>query len=173
MSESSFSAESLRKIAEQKINYRYSVLIHVAAFILVNTLLFFINILTFPSYYWFLLPLLAWNIGVVLHAVSYVLYARGVYPSAKRGVIYHLFAYLTDMTLLFVINMNLMADFTFRIMDVNWVYFPAVFWGLALLLHYIVYRIYLRGDITKEGVGISRRQKMIEKEMQKMKNKPQ
>ena len=171
MSESSFSEESLRKIAEQKINYRYSVLIHAAVFLLVNALLFFINILTVPYYYWFLFPLLGWNVGLVIHGISYVLYAHGVYPSAKRSVIYHLFTYLTVIILLFAINMNLMADFTFRIMDIDWAYFPAIFWGFALGVHYIVYRIYGRGDITKEGIGISRRQRMIEKEMQKMKNK--
>jgi hypothetical protein len=171
MSESGFSEESLRKIAEQKINYRYSILIHAAVFGLVNALLFFINIVTSPSYYWVLLPILGWNIGLVLHFVSYILYARGVYPYAKRGVIYHLFSYLSVMILLFAINMNLMENLTFSIETINWAYYPAIFWGFGLVVHIVVYRIYGRGDLSEDGVGVSRRQRSIDRELQRMKRK--
>lgn len=171
MSESGFSEESLRKIAEQKINYKYSVKIHCAAFGLVNTLLFFINLVTFPGYYWVLFPLLGWNIGIVLHIIAYILYARGVYPYAKRGVIYHAFSYLTVMVLLIAINMNIMENLTFSITAINWAYYPAIFWGFGLVIHIIMYQIYGRGGLSKDGVGISRRQKLIDKELQKMKRK--
>ena len=176
MSESGFSEESLRKIAAQKINYRYSVLIHAAVFGLVNALLLFINIFTSPEYYWVLLPILGWNVGLVLHIVSYILYARGVYPYAKRGVIYHLFSYITVMILLFAINMNIMdmnimVNLPFAITTINWAYYPAIFWGFGLIVHIVVYRVYGRGDISKDGTGISRRQRLIDRELQKMKRK--
>ena len=171
MSETGFSEESLRKIAEQKINYRYSVLIHAVVFGMVNGLLFLINFLTMPSYYWFLFPLLGWNVGLVLHIVSYVLYARGVYPDAKRGVIYHLFAYLSVMVLLFAINMNIMDNFAISLTAINWAYFPAIFWGFALVIHLVVYRIYGRGDLAEDGAVVSRRQRLIDKELQKMKRR--
>ena len=171
MSESGFSEESLRKIAEQKINYRYSVMIHMAAFVLVNALLLFINFLSLPYYYWALFPLLGWNVGLVLHIVSYILYARGVYPAAKRSVIFHLFAYLSVMLLLFAINMNIMDNLNLSILDINWAYYPAIFWGFGLVVHVAAYRIYGRGDLSQEGVVVTRREKMIEKELQKMKKK--
>jgi len=171
MSESGFSEESLRKIAEQKINYKYSVMIHLAVFCLVNALLLFINMISSTEYYWVLFPVLGWNVGLVLHIVSYILYARGVYPDAKRGVIYHLFSYLTVMLLLFAINMNIMDNLTFSIEAINWAYYPAIFWGFGLLVHYAAYRIYGRGDISKDGVVITRRERLIEKELQKMKKR--
>ena len=171
MSESGFSEESLRKIAEQKINYRYSVLIHAAVFGMVNGLLFLINFLTTPEYYWFLFPVLGWNVGLVLHIVAYIVYARGVYPEEKRGVIYHFFSYLTVMILLFAINMNLMDNLNFSLTAINWAYYPAIFWGFALVIHIVVYRIYGRGDLSDEGVVVSRRQRQIDKELQKMKRR--
>ncbi len=176
MSESGFSEESLRKIAEQKINYRYSVMIHAAVFGLVNALLLFINIVTNPRYYWVILPILGWNVGLVLHVVSYILYARGVYPYAKRGVIYHIFSYISVMILLLAINMNIMdmnvmENLPMAIITINWAYYPAIFWGFALGVHIVVYRIYGRGDITKDGTGVSRRQRLIDRELQKMKKK--
>lgn len=171
MSKSGFSEESLRKIAEQKINYRYSVLIHAAVFGMVNALLFFINILTVSGYYWFLFPLLGWNVGLVLHVVSYILYARGVYPAAKRGVIFHLFSYLTVMLMLFAINMNFMDNFTISLVAINWAYYPAIFWGFGLVIHLVVYRIYGRGDLSEDGAVVSRRQRLIDKELQKMKKR--
>jgi hypothetical protein len=171
MSESGFSEESLRKIAEQKINFKYSVMIHAAAFILVNALLLFINLLSTPGYYWVLYPLLGWNIGLDLHIIAYILYARGVYPTAKRGVIFHIFSYLAVMLLLFAIDMHIMDNLQFIFANIIWAYYPAVFWGFGLVVHIAFYRIYGRGDISEDGAVVSRKDKLIEKEMQKMKKR--
>jgi len=167
-----FSEESLREIAEQKIRYRLGVKIHFAVFILVNILLVIINIFTQPygyRFYWFIFPFLAWFIGLIMHIVAYVLYARGVYPMAKRGVIFHFFAYLTVNLLLFAIDTNVWQNFTFH--RIYWAYYPAFFWGIALILHAIVYSIFLSGKLTPDGVGKTKKERMIEKEMQKIRKK--
>ncbi|MFX1304170.1 MAG: 2TM domain-containing protein, partial [Promethearchaeota archaeon] len=122
---SGFSEESLRKIAAQKVNFRFSVKIHAAIFIIVNVLLIIINFLFTPEFYWFFFPLFSWLIGFNMHALAYILYARGVYPMAKRGVIYHLVSYTFVMLLLFIINFLTLSEF-------YWVIFPAVFWGTAV-----------------------------------------
>ena len=89
-----FSEESLRKIAAQKVSFRFSVRIHLTVYILVNVLLIIVNLLFTPGIYWFLFPLFSWLIGITMHTLAYILYARGVYPMAKRGVIFHLISYI-------------------------------------------------------------------------------
>lgn len=165
-----FSEESLKKIAEQKINYRYSLKIHLVGYILVNTLLLIINLFTINfdvssiNKLWVIYPVLGWFIGLCIHTVAYSLYAKGVYPMAKRGVIYHLTAFLTVMLFLVVINYATLPTY-------YWVLFPAIFWGIGLIAHIIIYNIYFTEKITKEGTTKSKKEKAIEKEMDKMKKK--
>ena len=80
MSETKFSEESLRKIAEQKVNFRRSLKIHFFLYIIVNAMLLGIDFIftpfivdgTFvPENLWVIYPILGWGIGVVMHLVSY------------------------------------------------------------------------------------------------------
>ncbi|UCD01233.1 MAG: 2TM domain-containing protein [Promethearchaeota archaeon] len=165
MNESSgFSEESLRKIAAQKVSFRFSVKIHIAIFIVVNILLFIVNIFFTPGLYWFFFPLFSWLIGVSMHTLSYILYARGVYPMAKRGVIYHLVSYTFVMLFLFIINFVTLSGF-------YWVIFPAIFWGTAVILHIIIYIQYYSKKAEKSGKHKSRKERAIEKELEKMRKK--
>ena len=41
---------------------------HLVTYVLINTLLFLINITTSPDILWFYWPLLGWGIGIVMHA---------------------------------------------------------------------------------------------------------
>ena len=159
-----FSEESLRKIAEEKINYRISVKIHATAYILVSILLFVINALTTPSIWWIIYPFLGWGVGVVLHFTSYIMYARGVYPWHKRFVLYNIISYGSVMVFL------LSIDFV-NSGGIIWAYIPGFFWGLAVLAHIIVYFVYYSERMTKEGKAVSKREKAIERELAKMKAK--
>lgn len=159
---SKFSEDSLRKIAEEKINYRNSVKIHLTAFVLVNALLLVINLLTIPNELWIFYPFFGWLIGLNVHTVGYILYARGVYPMAKRGLIFNLTAYLSTMLLLFLINILTLSSYL-------WVFFPAFTWGFALIVHLIIYLLYFRQPIAKFDERRSKKENAIEKELQKMK----
>ena len=159
-----FSEESLRKIAAQKVSFRFSVKIHVSVFISVNVLLFIVNYFFTPELYWFFFPLFSWLIGVNMHILAYVLYARGVYPMAKRGVIYHLNSYIFVMLFLFIINFLTFSMF-------YWVIFPAIFWGAAVVLHIIFYIQFLSGKAEEGGKFESRKERAIEKELAKMRKK--
>ncbi|MFX1390525.1 MAG: 2TM domain-containing protein [Promethearchaeota archaeon] len=159
-----FSEESLRKIAEQKVSFRFSVKIHIAVFIVVNILLTTVDIAFTPGTYWFPFPLFSWLIGLNMHYLTYILYARGVYPMAKRGVIYHLDSYIFVMLFLFIINF-----LTFPIY--YWVVFPAIFWGTAVILHIIFYVQFLSGKAEEGGKFKSRKDRAIEKELEKMRKK--
>ena len=160
-----FSEESLRKIAQQKVNFRYSVKIHLCVYIFVSILLLIIDLLFTPSYLWIIYPFFGWLIGLTIHFVSYILYARGVVPMAKRGVIFHLDTYF--FTILFLILIN-----SFTIPEFLWVVFPIIFWGIALLLHIIIYLVYYSSsNIDENGKIHSKRTRAVEKELEKMKKR--
>ncbi|MFX0009377.1 MAG: 2TM domain-containing protein [Candidatus Hermodarchaeota archaeon] len=159
-----FSEESLKRIAQQKVNFRLSVRIHVGVYIIVSLLLLAINLMFSPSFLWIIFPFLGWLVGVVMHSVAYIVYAKGVFPIAKRGLIFHFTAYIFVILLLLVINW-----YTYPIF--YWVYFPIIFWGAALILHMIAYFTYYRGRIDEQGKGISRRERAIQKELEKMKQR--
>jgi len=161
---SGFSEEGLRKIAAQKVSFRFSVKIHVGFFIIINLLLFIINFLFTPEFYWIVFPCFSWLIGVSMHTLSYILYARGVYPMAKRGVIYHLVSYIFVMLLLFITNFITLSG-------LYWVIFPAIFWGAAVILHVIIYILYYSRKAEISGKRQSRKERAIEKELEKMRKK--
>lgn len=65
---SDFEAEERRARRKvRKIKAYYS---HLATYISVNLFLFLINLMTSPSYFWCVFPLLGWGIGMFLHTVA-------------------------------------------------------------------------------------------------------
>ncbi|MHA1986308.1 MAG: 2TM domain-containing protein [Promethearchaeota archaeon] len=161
---SGFSEENLRKIAAQKVSYRFSVKMHITLFIIVNVLLFLVNILFTPNSFWIIFPFFSWLIGVNMHIVAYILYARGIYPMAKRGVIYHIITYISVMLFLYVTNLVTFSEF-------YWVFFPAIFWGTAVVLHIIIYLLYFSRKVELSGKRQSRKDRAIEKELDKMRKR--
>ena len=160
-----FSEESLRKIAQQKVNFRYSVKIHLGVYIIVSTLLLVINLIFTPLILWVMYPFFGWLIGISIHIIAYILYARGVYPMAKRGLLFHLDAYI--FTLLFLTLINLVTLPLYL-----WVLYPIIFWGIALVLHTIVYLIYYSSSkIDEQGKVDSKKSRAVEKELEKMKKR--
>jgi len=159
-----FSDESLRRIAEQKVNYRFSVQLHLGAYVGVNILLAALNLIFMPFYLWLLYPLLGWLIGLLIHYTTYLCYANGVYPLSKRGLIIHAVAYVFTNILLFATNyLSGLAYMWFL-----WCIGP---WAIGLLVHAIVYKIYYSGSVEPEGEVKSRKEKAVEKEMERLKHK--
>jgi len=159
-----FSEESLRRIALRKVNFRMSVKIHISVFITVCIFLTIINLVFTHMFWWVIFPIFGWLIGLAEHITSYIIYARGVYPSAKRGVIYHSVAYIFVMLFLFVIDEFFTPSF-------YWAQFPGFFWGTGLIIHLVTYYIYHRPSIDEQGVLKSRRERAVEREMAKMQNR--
>lgn len=56
--------------AKKRVENLKAFYIHLTVFILVNLMLFFINILTDPSELWFLYPLGGWGIGIAIHGLT-------------------------------------------------------------------------------------------------------
>jgi len=167
--ENGFSEESLRRIAAQKVSYRFSVRIHLVIYILVNILLIIINVLTSNPIItfqtaWFIYPLLGWLIGMAIHTVSYLIFAKGIYPNSKRSLILHITSYLTVISLLIVINIQTLPQLL-------WVLWPGIIWGASLAGHITIYFIYFKAKITEKGDIKSRKDQAIEKEMEKMRKR--
>lgn len=172
-----FSEESLREIAKKKVGYRFSVRLHITIFLIVNILLYFINYLTTPYYYWIIYPLFGWLIGVAEHMTAYMIYAKGIYPNTKRSVIFHIIAYIFVnllLNIIFYYNELYYPTFILHIEVINpypWPMFPLVFWGAGLLIHIAVYLIFYRSKVDNEGIKQTKREKAIERELVKMKSK--
>ncbi|TFG08064.1 MAG: 2TM domain-containing protein [Promethearchaeota archaeon] len=159
-----FSEESLRRIAEQKYDAKISVKIHLAIFCLVNAMLLIINILTLPEFLWVAFPFFGWLIGLTMHLVAYILWARGVYPMTKRLVIFTISGYSTVVLLLFMINYVTLNELT-------WAFYPALFIGVGAVAFNIIYIILCKTKISPEGERISRKQRAVEKEMEKLRKR--
>jgi hypothetical protein len=170
-----FSEESLREIAKKKVVFRFSVRLHVSIFLIANLLLYFINMVTIPYYYWIIYPFFGWLIGVAEHYTAYLIYAKGVYPNTKRGVIFHIIAYIFVNLFLFIIffyNEIYYRRIAMPLEDYDpyaWFLFPLVFWGAGLLIHIATYLIFFRSKVNNEGIKQTKREKAIEKELEKMK----
>ena len=54
------------RMGQEKTGFK----IHLTAYIVVNTLLITINLLTNPTIYWFVFPLIGWGIGVSMHYIN-------------------------------------------------------------------------------------------------------
>jgi hypothetical protein len=161
---SGFSEESLRNIASQKVSFRFSVKIHFGIFVSVNVLLFIVNYFYTPDIYWIAFPFFSWLIGLNIHTLSYILYARGVSPMSKRGIIYHLDSYVFVMLFLYVINLTTFSEF-------YWVIFPAIFWGAGVIITLIIYFLFYSKKVEKSGKVGSRKERAIERELEKMRKK--
>jgi protein-S-isoprenylcysteine O-methyltransferase Ste14 len=111
-----------------------------------------------------LIPFLGWFIGLAIHIVAYFLYARGVFPAAKRAVIIIFTAYLCVILLLFTINYIISRT-------INWAFFPVFFISAGILILIIIYSIFFRSSLTKDGEIISKKEKAIKKELKKMASK--
>jgi len=159
-------SESDRKIAREKVMFRYSVKVHATLFVLSNILLFILNLIFTPGILWIVFPFFAWLIGLAIHCLSYILYARGVYPNTKRAVYFLVTAYLFGMIFLFVTNYITLGV-------INWAVYPAVFGGAAVLIYIIIYLLFFRRKLTDMGIIKSRMDKAVEKEMEKIAKKRQ
>ncbi|NVM53244.1 MAG: 2TM domain-containing protein [Candidatus Helarchaeota archaeon] len=165
------SEESLRRIAEQKVSFRYSVKIHTISYILINIVLIAYNAISTPnisllSNWWAIYPALGWLVGLVIHASAYGLYVRGT-NDATSGIVIHLVAY--SFTILFLVVIDLISN---AILD--WAFYPAMFWALGIIGHLIVSLWVTREkspEVKEVKQKISRMDRAIEKEMKKMREK--
>lgn len=66
----------LRKEAERLAEEKLGFYIHFTVYVAVNTLLFFIWLLSTKGFPWFLFPLGGWGIGILFHFLSTFVFTR-------------------------------------------------------------------------------------------------
>jgi len=128
-----FSEEALKKIAKEKVGKRLAIQIHAAAYVGVNILLVAINLLTNPSYWWFLWPLCSWAIGLTMHVASYLIWLAGVTSRSKTGLLYHVVAFTSVNTYLVFVWWMSGSGFM-------WFLFPLFGWLVCLIIHSVAIR---------------------------------
>ncbi len=127
---------------------RKAFLAHLAAYLVVNAVLFAINATqTLESgetrEWWAVWPLIGWGIGIAAHAFAEWAEARSVEGQLLadpdvRGVAVHLFVYLSVNAFLIVVNITTSPE-------TLWSIWPLLGWGLGLAAHaWLVYRAVLR-----------------------------
>lgn len=62
--------------AKKQVENLKAFYIHLTVYILVNTMLTILNLVTNPSYLWFLFPLVGWGIGLLIHGISFISIGR-------------------------------------------------------------------------------------------------
>jgi len=103
------------------------------------------------------------------------MYARGTYPEFKRVVICVFAAYSYVMLLLWVINFNIHNRVGLGIFLIDWDIFdmwaiyPTVFAGFGVLVIFLIYILFFKVNILEDGEPKSRKERAIDKEMQKIK----
>lgn len=64
------------RVAKRRVAAKFTFVVHLAVYILVNGFLIYINLTTSPGYYWFIWPLAGWGIGLLLHGLQVFLYGQ-------------------------------------------------------------------------------------------------
>ena len=63
--------------AQERVKAIKGFYIHLTVYVVVNLILFSINMIVSPDSLWFVWPLMGWGIGVVFHALSVLGFGRG------------------------------------------------------------------------------------------------
>ena len=153
-----FSEESLRIIAFKKVRFRLSLQVHAGLFIGINLIVTLANIFSpfgYGKYFFQLIYTSVWFVILSEHGTAYFIYARGVYPKVKRGYYYNLVAFL--------------ASIPFQCTTMLVIIIGPI-WGMTVLIHYITYRIICRNSNIKEGTKKTHLQRLVEREMEKMRD---
>lgn len=66
--------EQYRK-AKERVEAKMGFFVHLAAYVIVNLVLYYINTTTSPGYSWHIWPLLGWGIGVVFHGAGVFIFS--------------------------------------------------------------------------------------------------
>ena len=154
-----FSEESLKIIALKKVRFRLSLQIHSGLFLVIGTMNLGINLIyrdyPFSNLFFSLIFVSIWFVFLSLHGTAYLIYAHGIYPKVKRGYYYNLLAFLSSIPLQLTTMLVIIIG---------------PIWSMVVLIHYITYRIISRKVGIKEGIKKTHLQRLVEKEMEKMKS---
>ena len=123
-----------------KSSMKKGFILHLALFLVTNLLLFVINLVFDPGTLWALYPAFGWGAALFLHIGVYL--TTNTLSRHKRSLILHIFLYIGVNILLIVIDF-ISSD------KIDWALYPLIFWGAGLVMHGVIYGIYLAGKPVK------------------------
>ncbi len=137
---SPFSDEALRRIAKEKVILAFFVKVHIAAYIGVNAFLILLNyFVTSPGNLdWALIVVSTWLVGLGIHVGAYLIYSRGVIGGDKKGLYFHFIAEVLSVQAIILINLVSSPA-------VPWCVWPLGAMAVAVLVHVIAYKWFLKG----------------------------
>ncbi len=149
------SDSQLRHQAISRSQSKIAFYIHAIAYVLVNTGMATVNLLTTPGNLWFYWPLLVWGIGLLIHGlVTFQLrgyLGGGTQAQAKAAFYIHSIIYVVANA--GMITLNLLA-----FPGDLWFYWPLLGWAGGLLGHGVGTFAHLRGMEEREYQKLKRQQ---------------
>lgn len=133
---------------------------HILAYLIFNAIAFGVDYFLPMTEKWYYWTIFGWGIFVVLHILWSALY--GVIELSTSGALLlaHVISYVTVCSLLILINTYTGVDFSNLL---TWSLFPITFWGVFVILHFIVHIVFLRRPAQQD----------IEKEMERLRAQKQ
>ena len=160
-----FSEDALRHIAKEKVIWALGVKIHVLAFVFVNLFLVILNLtIATPDYYWSAIVVSAWLAGLGIHFSAYMIYSRGIIGGNKKGLIMNVIAELFGIQGVIVINIITNHELL-------WFVWPVGAAILAIIVHAIVYAMFLKEKSAPSGEKKSWMERKVDEEISKVKRK--
>jgi hypothetical protein len=63
-------SQEINTTAERRANEKFGFYMHLMVFVIINTMLTAINLLTNTQFLWFIYPLFGWGAAILIHAAS-------------------------------------------------------------------------------------------------------
>ncbi len=136
------------------------VISHLLAYLIFNAIAYGVDYffpMTEKWYYW---TLFGWGIFVLLHIIASALYGIIELSTSGALLLAHIIAYVSVSALLILIDTYTGVDFSDPI---TWSLFPITFWGVFVILHFIIHIVFLRKPAQQD----------IEKEMERLRAQKQ
>jgi len=161
-----FNNNSLRRIAKEVVVRKFVLILHIWVYFLVNLLLFVINYLTNPTYFWCLWPLTAWMMTLIGHIFAHMMFRKGVVDLHSVFILYHMLFFVVINLFLIFTNWFTTLIGSLRFTWSFWVIGP---WSVLFVIHLIVY-FYL---VPKRGESPNRNwlDRRVDEQLEKMNKK--
>jgi len=141
--ESTISVDDIRKFAKKIVLKRLFMKTHIAVFVAVNLLLFFLNnpkIIVLEELQWWPWVTTGWGIALSYHIFWFI--------KENMASLFdvHLFSFIIINLYLFFVNWYIESKIT-------WASIPALFWGLAIIVHYSLIKEINNEKIKSQIIG--------------------
>ena len=141
--------------AERRVRLKLALEIHAIIFFILNSSLIVVNLIFMPNLLWFVIVLLSWGLGLIIHALTLI-----VKGGKRLGLAIHASSFVMVESMLIYVNLTFLPNYF-------WSLFPLIAFILSLTTHATIHYLVSRRieDPDKKSWYVKR----IEKEAKKIK----